>query len=348
MIIIFSIFFGTVFGLFLMKSFSYTPVISDGISEIRKIEIGGIEQTIMIRGENANNPIILYLHGGPGTTELVPFRLAHKELEKYFTIVSWEQRGTGKSYSSDIAVDSMNINQFVSDTRQLTEYILTEFKKDKLVLIGHSWGSALGILTVSRYPELFYAFVGSGQEVNPSEGERLSYEYLLNAAYGNEKAEDELRAISKPAAYPNIDSDGRWFEDVKTQRKWLIRLGGELYKRYDYSLLFNLKTFLAPEYSWTDYLHFAAGSVFSLKTMWPQVLSIDLEVQIEQVEVPVFFLQGRNDYNTPTILVQRYFEKLKAPRKELIIFESSGHMPMYEEPGKFETILVDKILPLCN
>lgn len=348
LLIVISVIIGVVTSLYLSKAFSYTPSIVNGISEFRQIELGGIQQTIMIRGENLDNPILLYLHGGPGTTELIPFRLAHRNLEKYFTIVSWEQRGTGKSYNSNIMPESMSVEQFIADTHQLTEYLLKSFSKTKLLLVGHSWGSALGLLTANRYPELYYAFVGSGQEVKPAEGESIAYEYLVNVSKNNDKAKAELIEINIPNEYPFIDENGRWFEDVKTQRKWLIALGGELYNRNDYLLLFNANTIFAPEYTWIDFIGFAKGSVFSLKTMWPQILNLDFEKQIPRVNFPIFFLQGKYDYNTPTILVQRYFNLIKAPQKELFIFEKSGHMPMYEEPEKYDKILIENVLPLCR
>ena len=331
-----------------LKLFCFTPNIPKGISEIRTIRIGGINQVIMIRGEDIHNPVLLYLHGGPGSTELIPFRLFHRGLEKYFTIVSWEQRGCGKSYSPLIPKESMNVDQFISDTRELTKYLRKDLGKEKILLVGNSWGSALGLLTVQKYPELYYAFVGSGQEVRPSEGERIGYDYALSHAGENRMAVKELNEINSPIPYLEMDSSGKWFEKIKTQRKWLVALGGEVFGRSDYSMLFGTSTFLAPEYSWVDFIRFGLGSIFSLKKIWPSMMKFDFESQVPRINVPVFFFQGKHDFNAPTILVERYFTSLEAPKKELVIFENSGHHPMYEEAERYDRELVTRLLPLCK
>lgn len=334
----------------LFSSCTSTPLLKNGISEFRTIKIGSIDQTVLIRGENKNNPILLYLHGGPGSTELIPFRLAHKNLEKYFTIVLWEQRGTGKSYSNNISIESMNIDQFISDTHDLTNYLLQYFNKSKLLLVGHSWGTLLGLLTVHKYPDLYYAYVGSGQMVNPNRGEKISFAYVLQKANdtNNKKALKELLSINSQNTYLTIDTENKWFDYIKKQRKWLISLGGEIYNQNNYSLLFNSKTLFSPEYSLLDFIKFGQGSVFSLKSMWPEVMNIELDKTTTNFEIPIFFLQGEHDYNTPTELVKEYFNSINAPEKQLVLFEKSAHHPMYEEPKKFENVLVFQILPYCN
>ncbi|MBN1499968.1 MAG: alpha/beta hydrolase [Spirochaetes bacterium] len=343
-----TIFCGILILIVLVKSFSFTPEIKNGISEIKRLNIGGVDQYVLIRGENINNPVLLFLHGGPGTTELIPFRLFHKRLEKYFTVVVWEQRGTGKSFSPDIPVESMTIDQFVSDARDLTDYLRRRFEKDKILVTGHSWGSALGLLTVSRYPDFYYAFVGSGQEVCPEESESLALQYLLEKNKDNLKATTLLNAINRPDPYLTMDDEGAWFEKIKIQRKWLVASGGELFNRSDYSLLFNSNTLTAPEYSLMDFINFGRGSIFSLKTMWPQVMKINFMTQIPKVNVPVYFLQGRHDFNTSSVLVEKYFNSLSAPSKQLVWFEKSGHHPMYEEPDKYDDYLINTIFPMCK
>jgi len=332
----------------LLLSCTSTPKIQNGIAELRSINLGSIQQTILIRGTDINNPILLYLHGGPGSTEMIPFRLAHEKLEKYFTVVSWEQRGTGKSFTNKVDSSGMTIDQFISDTHELTKYLQHEFKKDKIILMGHSWGTLLGLLTIELYPEDYFTYVGSGQDVNPSEGEKISYEYVLQKAQGNKKALKAIEGINKDNSYLSIDSNGEWLKKIKIQRKWLVSFGGEIYKGTDYSLFFNSKTLFAPEYSIIDFIKFGLGSIFSIKTMWPEVMKINLIEQVKEVNIPVFFLQGRHDYNTPTILFDLYFSSLIAPRKEVIYFEDSAHNPMYEEPEKFEQVLIERVLPLCK
>ena len=334
--------------LFMLFCCTSTPKIKNGIAELRTLKIGSVQQTILIRGENIENPIILYLHGGPGSTEMIPFRLAHKNLEKYFTIVSWEQRGTGKSYTSKLDSANMTVDQFISDTHELTKYLQQEFCKEKIILLGHSWGTLLGLLTIDRYPEDYFVYVGSGQDVNPSEGEKISYAYVLEKAQNNKKALKELTEINENNSYLIIDNKEEWFKKIKIQRKWLVAFGGEIYQKTDYSLFFNSKSLFAPEYSLIDFIKFGQGSIFSLKTMWPEIMKINLNEQVQEISIPVFFLQGKHDFNTPTILFDSYYSILKSPRKEVFYFDQSAHNPMYEEPEKFEQILIDNILPLCK
>jgi pimeloyl-ACP methyl ester carboxylesterase len=329
-------------------SCSSTPHIEGGVAELRKVEIGGLEQTMLIRGRDLENPVLLYLHSGPGTTEMIPFRRAQGGLEERFTVVVWEQRGTGKSYSPSIDPETMTIGQLVSDAIEVTNYLRAEFGKDKIALVGHSWGTIIGMLAIARSPELYFAYAGSGQAVCPRRGERIGYEYALSRAAGNGKALKELRSMDSPLPYLSIDAGETWYDKLLLQRKWLVALGGETYGGKDNSLFFNAGTLSSPEYALADYIAFGMGSSFSLKALWPQVMEQDFLSSLTSVEVPVFFLQGRHDYNTPFSLVEEYYGALRAPEKELIIFENSGHHPMYEEAERYQSTLIEKLLPLSG
>jgi proline iminopeptidase len=334
-------------GLFFVSCAS-TPRIEGGIAELRKVDIGGVAQTLLIRGDDVGNPVLLYLHSGPGSSEMVPFRMAHRGLERYFTVVIWEQRGTGKSYSPGLDPDSMTIERLVADAIEVTRYLRSEFGKDRIALVGHSWGTLIGMLAAAEAPELYFAYAGSGQEVCPRRAERIGYEYALSRAAGNAKAERELRAIDSPEPYLTVDAAGAWYRKLMVQRRYLVAFGGETFGGKDNSLLFNLKSLSAPEYTLADYVAFGRGSGFSLRALWPRVMETDLESQAPEIRVPVFFIQGRHDYNTPLSLVEEYFALLRAPSKELIVFERSGHHPMYEEPARYEEVLVEKLLPLSR
>ena len=307
------------------------PVRGDeGIAELVTVEIGGVDQTMLIRGENVDNPILLYLHSGPGTTEMSAFRANHAELEKYFTVVLWEQRGTGKSFSGELTPEMMTIDRMVQDAGEVMEFLLEKFQKPKLFLVGHSWGSMLGVLTAQQYPEFIFAYVGSGQEVQPAVGEKISYAYALQKAeeVGDAQAVKELKEISATFEYPTIEGNPNWYRDVITERKWLVKFGGEAVGRSDVNSIYVIPGILPSEYTIMDFVHFGQGSQFSLQTLWPQVMEVNLMDSAARLEVPVFFLQGRHDYNTPSTLVEEYYELLDAPYKELIWFENSGHHPM--------------------
>ena len=172
----------------------------DNIISLEKIKIGNINQWISIRGKNTNNPILLYLHGGPGTPVMPLFRYFQAPLENYFIVVQWEQRGAGKSFSWKIPKKTMTIEQFISDLHELIEILMKRFKKEKIFLMGHSWGSVLGTYMVQRYPELFYAYIGVGQASDTIETEKIMYQFALDKSKetNNKKAIKKLEKIGLP------------------------------------------------------------------------------------------------------------------------------------------------------
>jgi pimeloyl-ACP methyl ester carboxylesterase len=313
--------------------------INQNIAVNKKIIIGGVKQWILIRGKSFQNPVLFFLHGGPGSAEWPLVRYYNIELEKYFTLVYWDQRGAGKSYSPFIA--GMNIPQLFSDAIEMIEYIKTMLSKEKVFVMGHSWGSILGLMVAQKHPELLHAFVGAGVFVAGAENERISYNYVLNRAMEthNKKATKQLTAINDPEPYGAIDPEGRWFKKLLLQRNWLLRLGGSIYGGSKTTSWYK-PFFLAPEYSLWNLICWFPAYNLSLKKIWPEIMGINLFKEIPQVEIPVYFLVGKHDYNTPFELTEQYFNHLKAPEKELIWFENSAHSPMYEEPHKYHDVLI--------
>lgn len=333
-----------------LKLIVFMPAVhgKHSIAALETVNIGGVKQTLLIRGQDTANPILLYLHCGPGVTEMVSFRSYHSELEKHFTVVLWEQRGTGKSYSPAIPADSMTLDTMVSDTGEIIQHLLQKFNQQKLFLAGHSWGSLLGILTAQKFPDSIYAYVGSGQEVNPGAGEKISYQYTLDKAreLNNIQALKDLDKINNAYDYLDVVNNPDWYDDLMTQRKWLGKFHGETYNQGKGFFIFP--GLLPSEYTIGDFMRFGQGVAFSLKTLWPQIMQVNFMESADSLSVPVFFLQGRHDFNTPSSLVEDYFNILDAPTKELIWFEDSAHNPMYEEAEKYDRILIDKLLPLAK
>ncbi|MBC8484611.1 MAG: alpha/beta hydrolase [Bacteroidetes bacterium] len=315
----------------------------NGINSLEKIKLGGIDQWILIRGWNRSNPVLLFLHGGPGAPLFTYARDigVKAKLERHFTLVYWEQRATGKSFSLSIPEESMTIEQLVSDAFELTEILKDRFKVPKIFLVGRSWGSLIGLLTAKRYPELFYAYIGIGQIVDPLENDRISYRYTIGIAErsGNEEALNDLRNIGEPPFN---------FKELIIQRKWLT----EFYKnmmaeKFNNNPQNHLKILLStPEYSLIDILKMGLDPFFSIKHLWnDKFYKTNLFEQIPQIEVPVFFLAGRYDYFTPSEIVENYYHKLTSSKgKHIIWFEKSGHYPELEEPKKFYEIMINKVL----
>ena len=312
---------------------------TDGIETLEKIKIGGIDQWIQIRGQSTSNPILLFLHGGPGSGGIAQSRRFQASWEHHFTVVQWDQRGAGKSYSDDIPRKSMSIKQMKADTIELVDYLRKRFDREKIFLVGHSWGSYLGISTIKSHPQWFYAYVGVGQIVNMQEGEKISYNYTMQKAkeYGDENAIAQLNEL---APYP---SENNMPEKTMTQRQWLQAYGGAIHRETSFLPLFK-DIALSPEYSMIDVLNYFKGMFFSLNSLWPSIMTINIHSQGYDFETPLFFFAGRHDYNGPSELALDYFEKIQAPHKDFVWFENSAHSPMLEEPEIFYKELVSRVL----
>ncbi|MBS4537493.1 alpha/beta hydrolase [Clostridium sp. D2Q-11] len=316
---------------------SRTPKISgyNSVATIQQVKIGGFQQSIMIRGKDKSNPILLFLHGGPGYSQISYARKYQEKLEQDFLVVNWDQRGSGKSYSRSIPKESMNREQFVKDTKELIDFLCKKYDKEKVYLVGHSWGSELGMFVIDKYPEKIFAFISVGQVVNGIQNEIISYDYVLQKAKenGDKKVLDDLRRIERP---PYKDS----VNDTTVQRKWLSKYGGVERKVNTLNDII-LGSVFSPEYTGIDGIKFALGSKFTAEAMWGQNYDLNLKEDIPEVKVPIYFCVGRYDYNTPFVLTEEYYDKIKAPNKELIWFEKSAHFPLFEEPDKFADIIID-------
>ena len=314
------------------------------IASLEKVRLGGAEQWVLERSEDPANPIILFLHGGPGTSQLTLNRRKTRELERHFTVVNWDQRGAGKSYGAMADSTAMNIDRFVDDTIELTRYLLQKYDKQTLVLVGHSWGTVIGALAVARNPELFACYVGIGQVANMAEGEATSYEWTLNRAreISNEKA---LRALHLLGPLPY---QGDWRRKTVTQRRYLAQFGGEVHRSRLGAAKFILPALAtSTEYTLMDRINFFRGIFGSMKALWPELLTVDLFERVPALAVPVFFVEGRHDFESPSSIAARYFEGLAAPSKQLIWFEESAHTPNWEERQRFNDLLVEQVRTLA-
>jgi pimeloyl-ACP methyl ester carboxylesterase len=326
----------------------------NSIMSLEKITLGNINQWISIRGKNTANPILLYLHGGPGTPVMPLFRHFQAPLEEHFIVVQWEQRGAGKSFSLKVPKESMTIEHFISDLHELIWILLKRFNKEKIYLMGHSWGSVFGMLTAQRYPELFYAYVGVGQASDTIETEKIMYHFALDKAkeLNNKKAIKKLEKIGSPfdGLQPPFKNFYRGGYQAKMSVYGLVaKFGGIIYCVRDtksiLQLFFKYLPLLKPEYSLFDLLRILQGNIFSTKIMMKELLTVNLFEQVPELKVPVYILMGKHDYNWSADLAKKYFDALKAPKKEFIWFEKSAHAPNGEEPNKFNKIMIEKVLP---
>jgi pimeloyl-ACP methyl ester carboxylesterase len=317
---------------------------AESIAELEQVQIGGTKQWVLMRSEDIANPVLLILHGGPGTAEMALHRQHKQELERYFTVVNWDQRGAGKSYGAGSSSAGMTIAQMVEDTRELAQYLLRRFRQKRIILMGRSWGSALGMLTISKYPELFSAYVGLGQISDTTASELLSYRWTLEQAVlrNDTKAVQALQEMGPPPY------SGDWLSKFNEQRKYVCKYGGEVMGNSNGGNVMLMRSVLTGrEYTVLDRINYYRGVKRSLRLIQPQLMDVNLFRQVPEVKVPVFFTEGRHDQVVPVQLAYQYYEALEAPHKEWIWFEESAHMPDFEEREHFNRVLIDKVRPVA-
>ena len=308
----------------------------------KKIPVNGVMQKIHVVSSDESLPVLLFVHGGPGVVNRHSILSAHRDLLDSFTIATWDQRGTGGSYRG-VKTDTLTIAQLVEDAREVVEYLCREFRKEKIFVIGGSWGSLLGIRLAYAYPEHVAAFVGFGQFVNGEKNELISYQYTLDAAKaaGDEEAVRELENVGPPV-------QGQYkggFDGMMKQRNLMMKYGGysKSEEKRSYMDSFVKPMILSGEYSLSDLAGILLGYKKVLKAMWAEVGREDL-TEYRSFDVPILVFDGKLDMNTPAELVEGWFAGIEAPYKELIWFENSGHNPMGDEPERFKKLLREKLL----
>jgi len=314
-------------------------VVAGSVASLERIKLGGVYQWILIRGYSVENPILLKLHGGPGQAEMATVAL-NRALEKDFIVVEWDQRGAGKSAQAIEPESAMNIAQFVEDTHDLTELLLQRFHQKNLILVGHSWGSVIGLKTVQKYPTLYRAFVSTGQIANFSEGVLVGYRFLVDEA----KARSDTSALNElmkigPPPYTGRGSSAK----REVFEKWLNAFGAEWHSPEKFDRVGWMVS--AVEYAWPEKLHYTGAAKRSFDLLLPELAALDMNVVVPKVDVPVYFAVGRYDHLAPFEVSQKYFSNLIAPNKEWIWFENSAHFPQWEEAEKFHDLLTNKVAP---
>jgi pimeloyl-ACP methyl ester carboxylesterase len=312
--------------------------IEGSIAAIEKINLGGVDQYLIFRGADTSKPVMLFLHGGPGSPEYAFMKAYNPFLENDFVMVYWEQRGAGKSWSKNIPPESMTLEQMISDTRELSEYLAARFGKEKIWVMGHSWGSFLGILTAWQYPELFHAYFGIGQVCYQYRGELVSFDWVKEQARKNNdsKAIKTLEKLSFPDAQADFDT---WKAFLMPERKYVMRFGGGVTREMRGMGPLVKMVFTTREYTFSDKMNFMKGSMFSLEHLWMDVINTNLFHHIDSMQVPVYIFQGVYDFQTPYVVARDFYEQLKAPHKEFFTFENSAHSPVMEEVERFNGLI---------
>jgi proline iminopeptidase len=314
-----------------------------GIDRLEAVRIGGIDQWIHVRGEDTNNPLLLFIHGGPGIGFIAMARIFQRPWEKHFTVVQWDQRGAGKTYATndrELQRRTMTVSRMEQDTLELVNYLRTRFKRNRIIVMGVSWGSVLGLWLAHEHPDVIDAYVGVGQAVNMKVNSQTAYEDALQVARTRNLVEavSDLESI-RPYPPPAVDR-----RKVEIAQRWQAELLGPPEpvrflntKRF----LFTLLT--APEYSLGDVFGFTRGQFLSLDVLVPQVHNLDVTSLGTEFRVPIFFFQGRLDPYTRPMLIQQYSDTITAPRRDFVWFEKAGHFPFFEEQHRFTDELVRRV-----
>ncbi|MFP3599511.1 alpha/beta hydrolase [Chryseobacterium sp. SIMBA_029] len=315
----------------------------NGIQASYSVTIGNIKQQVYIRGQNKENPIILFVHGGPASPISPVMWMFQRPIEEYFTVVNYDQRAAGKTYAINDTInigETIHIDQYVKDVIQLAEYIEKKYKKKKVILMGHSWGTIVSMNAALKRPDLFYSYIGIGQIINTRDNERLSVEYALKEAISlkNDTAIKELKSI---APYPGNQPITR--ARIIIARKWPQYYGGLTAFRNNSRYYFQAPL-LFSDYSEKDLDALGAGSLFTLKRLLPEFLNVDFK-GVKSFPIPVFMFMGRHDYTTPSEPTDIWLQNVKAPAKKGIWFENSAHLIPWEEPGKMLVTLLNDVLP---
>jgi pimeloyl-ACP methyl ester carboxylesterase len=302
------------------------------------ISIGGIEQWIEIGGEDPSNPVLLFLHGGPGGSSR-PAAMALKPWERHFTLVHWDQRGAGRTLmrNGEIGCGRLTIERMIADAMEVAEFLTNHLGKDKIILLAHSWGSVLALDMIRRRPELFSAYVGTGQVVNMRRNEEFNYTRQMGQARaaGNEQALAALDEIGPPPYKEQAK--------IKALREWADVLasgtGDHPSPRPP-----ARPTNLTPE----DIETMTAGFLFSGKQLFDELCDVDLPSLGLDFPIPMFCFMGTEDQQTAFAPAEAWFASLNAPRKAFVRFEGCHHFVVMNRPEMFLEQLLEHVVPAVS
>ncbi len=311
-----------------------------GIQEAFYADIGGLRQWLQIRGEDQGNPVMLFIHGGPALS-MIPFTYASmRPWEKSFTIAQWDQRGAGRTYLLNGGADATasGMAQIIDDGIRVAELVRTRLHKEKIIILGESFGSAVGLEMARRRPDLFYAFVGTGQAVNMQRAAVLTYQLLLQKVRspGNAATLEQLTGIGPP---PYSDPAAQTLEQ---------QIEGQYPSDSERSGRIGIDFLFAPGYSLRDSYRLLFGATGHRSRLVAEDLRYDAAKAGTEFGVPMFFFQGTDDMVAPLPLVEEYFQRLSAPSKQLVTFPGGGHNCFYYMSGRFLQQLQARVRPLAH
>ena len=323
------------FLLLLVSPGEITPVkdengkeVEGSIAEKTFVTINGVRTGMFIRGYSERNPVLLFIHGGPGMPEYFLNTSYPNGLEKYFTVVYYDQRGSGLSYESDIPQETFTMDQLVEDAVAVTNYLRERFGQDKIYLLGHSWGSSIGIETAFKHPELYKAYIGMSQVGYNEKAKKQAYEYLADY-YEKQKNDGMVKKINKYWDGNSWNPTGIvWDESlhragVGTTRDMRTTARGIF-----------LPVMRDRQYTVKEKMNIWIGRISSQKSSLHNADDKNYIESMNEFRIPIYFFSGAYDYNLSFEVSREYLDRIKAPVKGFYLFENSAHSPLFEEPQK--------------
>jgi pimeloyl-ACP methyl ester carboxylesterase len=297
----------------------YTPQYKSpkSVASIEQFSLGNYPQYVLIRGKNNEDPILLFLHGGPGMPTMYLAHDFQRDLEKVFVVVQWDRRGTGKSYESVASAPNLSVSQEIKDSVELIDQLRARFHQEKIYLVGFSYGSYLGILVAQRVPERLHAYIGIGQlACSEEESRQIQDEWLTRQA----SMAHDYEALDELVGKKPLDRE-----------KLLFKCGGEIHLAHNWwPLLWS--GIRSPEYTFQDISNVRKGVQFTASHLRYDVIDGSILDNVSSIRIPVYFFSGRYDYTDPTSCTVRLFNSLTAPIKRMVWFEHSAHFVFFEEP----------------
>jgi pimeloyl-ACP methyl ester carboxylesterase len=317
-----------------------------GLERLQKIRIGDIDQYVSVRSRDIRNPVLLVLHGGPGWVSMPTAWFTAHGWDEYFTVIQWDQRGAGKTYlaSDPVAVaPTMTVERMHADAVEIVQWARQEFRKQKILVLGHSWGSVLGLTLAQRHPEWLHAYIGVAQAVDARESERRGWRWTFDRAQAAKNAA-AMRDLESIAPYGQGTTPIP-LDNILLQRKWLNFFGGAAYQRPDASFEAAAAN-LSPEYSDEDVKNLGKSQAYSAGHLLSAVLETNFS-QVREFKIPLVLFLGRHDINLSSAVAAEWYTTVRAPQKQLIWFEQSGHELLAEEPGRALLSLVNVVRPIA-
>jgi pimeloyl-ACP methyl ester carboxylesterase len=313
----------------------------DRVEKLR-LAINGLEQGMFLQARGPADPVLLFLHGGPGMPAYWLERRYPSGLGQHFSVAWWEQRGTALSYRPDIPLQTMTLEGFISDAVEFTDYLRRRFGQQRIYLMGHSWGSYLGIQLAAQEPGRFHAYIGVAQITHQIRSERLSLEYMLRCyrERGDRRMVRRLESVPLPLTVPLPPV----YEALRDRTMHGLGVGTMRHMRSVVTGLF-LPSLTAPDYTLREKVDLWRGKRFSRRSgLWDRMQATDLTRQVTRLEIPAYFLHGIHDQTVSYDLAREYAASLQAPLTGFYTFTHSAHSPPFEEPGRTLQILREDVL----